>query len=792
MKRNRILFVMVAVLAMILTACATGVEPTATTVPPTVEPTDVEEVATEEVEATDEVEEVATEEGEVEATDELEVTEEEATEEVEATDAESLTTEEVELDETEEAEGTDVAMLTTEEVDMVETDEMEMTEEATEEMVMTDEMEMTEEATEEMVMTEEASAETVVDIAVANEDFSTLVELLQAAELVDVLADPDAEWTVFAPTNDAFEDVPQDVLDMLAEDTELLTRVLTYHVVEGTVTSDMLSDMMVPSMEMSAVGEDTMGSELDIQVADDGSVTVNGANVVTADIMASNGVIHVIDAVLLPPDVAAMLAGDEADMAETEEADMDMTEEMVMTEEADMAETEEMVETVDMSVTEDQEGEEEAAALTSTAVAVMTEEMVMTDEMEMTEEATEEMVMTDEMEMTEEMEATDEMVATDEAGAGGETIDLSGSITSVCLVTDLGRINDGSFNQSAYNGMVRAAEEFNLESDYIETEDQVDYAANIQTCLDTGAGAVITVGFLIADATLAAAEENPDVYFIGVDQFFTADAPDNLVGIQYREDQAGFLVGAMAALMTESGTIGGVYGEEIPPVIKFRHGYETGARYINPDIEILGVYVPSFLAPAEGAANAENMIGEGADVIFGAGGPTGSGAILRAAELGVMVIGVDQDEYFTTFGGGATPGAEFIITSAVKRVDQGVYDMLDALSEGNVGWPADNIYILEASNGGITFAPSNAAEVPEDVTAQVQELLDMLAAGELETGIDPVTGAYLDPESAPEEVDLTMEATESIEMTEEMEATEDMEMTEEADMEPTSEETPES
>jgi uncharacterized surface protein with fasciclin (FAS1) repeats len=173
----------------------------------------------------------------------------------------------------------------------------------------------------------QAQDQTIVDIAVENEDFSTLVTALQAAGLVDVLADPNAEWTVFAPTNAAFEALPEGTLEMLLADTELLTRILTYHVVEGTVTSDMLSDMMAPSMEMTAPGAPLMGSELEITVNDDGSVMVNNANVVMADIIASNGVIHVIDAVLLPPEIAQMMsdpmmATDEAGMMATDEASL--------------------------------------------------------------------------------------------------------------------------------------------------------------------------------------------------------------------------------------------------------------------------------------------------------------------------------------------------------------------------------------------------------------------------------------------------------------------------------------
>jgi basic membrane lipoprotein Med (substrate-binding protein (PBP1-ABC) superfamily) len=317
-----------------------------------------------------------------------------------------------------------------------------------------------------------------------------------------------------------------------------------------------------------------------------------------------------------------------------------------------------------------------------------------------------------------------------------------GGITSVCLVTDVGRVNDGTFNQYAYEGMMRAVEEFGLESTFIETQAQTDYATNINTCINDGYDAIVTVGFLIADATLAAAEANPDVYFIGVDQFFEAP-PENLVGIQYREDQAGFMAGALAALMSQSGTVAGVYGIDIPPVVKFRNGFEQGARYINPDINVLGTYIDSFTAPDRGASAAEQFIGEGADVIFGAGGPTGSGGIKRAAEEGVWVIGVDQDEYYTTFGSGSTPGAEYLISSAMKRVDLGVYNMIKALVEGE-GWAGGGLYILEIANDGIALAPPHDAPVPQEVLDRLEEIRAGLEDGSIETGVDPVTGELLD------------------------------------------------
>ena len=322
---------------------------------------------------------------------------------------------------------------------------------------------------------------------------------------------------------------------------------------------------------------------------------------------------------------------------------------------------------------------------------------------------------------------------------------------SVCLITDIGRVNDGTFNEFAYDGMIRAVEEFNLDSSFIETQFPTDYANNIAICLDEGFDIIITVGFALADATYEAAEDNPDVYFIGVDQDHTEREPlPNIAGLQFREDQAGFLAGAMAAMMTETGIVAGVYGDDIPPVVKFRNGFEQGARYIDPEIQTLGVYIPDFQAPAEGADAAERFIAEGADVIFGAGGPTGTGGIIFAAAEGVLVIGVDQDQYYTDFGEGDSPGAENLITSAIKRVDNGVYDLISFALTGE-GFPEDSNYVVDAAGDGIDFAPPNESDVPEDVTERMNKILDELRSGEIETGVDPLTGQLLGEDSAESE-----------------------------------------
>jgi len=639
------------------------------------------------------------------------------------------------------------------------TDEAVATDEATEEVAMEATEEVAMEATEEVAM--EATEEATVAETVVASDFTILTAALDAAGLTETLAG-EGPFTVFAPTDAAFE-AAFEALGVSAEDlladTDTLTSVLLYHVAEGAVLSSDLED----GQTITTLN----GADITVSVSDEG-VMLNGvANVVLADVTASNGVIHAIDAVLLPPEMMSTPMEATEEMASTEEATMEATEEAAM-----------------------ESATEVAMAATDMPMMEATEEMA-------TMEATEEMAMT---------EAT--MEATEEMAAGAM------SISTACMVTDSGGVTDGTFNQLAFDGMTRASEDFGFEATVIESNSAADFEPNINTCLAGDYDVILTIGFLLTDATLAAAEANPDVYFIGIDQFF-AEPPANLTGMQTREDQSGFLVGAMAALVSESGTIAGVYGIEIPPVVKFRNGFEQGALYINPDINLLGVYIDSFDAADRGADAAEQFIGEGADVIFGAGGPTGSGGITYAAGQGVKVIGVDQDEYVTTFGNGESPGAENIISSAVKRIDVGVYNLLAALAGSeDFEWTGGGLYILQASNDGVGFAPAHDADVPEEVTTQIEEIFEMLKSGELETNVDPGSGALLDtalvPAAAEEAVpteEATMEATEeaamesatevamaatdmpTMEATEEMammEATEEMAMTE-ATMEATEE-----
>lgn len=308
---------------------------------------------------------------------------------------------------------------------------------------------------------------------------------------------------------------------------------------------------------------------------------------------------------------------------------------------------------------------------------------------------------------------------------------------TVRLITDIGKVDDRTFNQFAYEGMQAAADCFGFDTSFIETASEADYATNIATSLEGSPDAIVTVGFLLATDTLAAAEANPDVNFIGVDQF-QPEFPDNYVGVQFREDEGGCLAGVAAGLLTESGVIGVVGGrEDVPPVVRYVNAYESCAKQANPDVQVLSTYNESFNDPAKGASDAQQFLGEGADVIFGAGGPTGSAGVVEATKAGAWGIGVDQDEYVSTFDNGSADGADRLATSAIKRVDLSVFDNIVDLLTGDF---AGGLFTLTAENGGITYGPPHDADVPQEVLDALEETRVALAEGTYEIGVDPITG----------------------------------------------------
>ncbi len=297
----------------------------------------------------------------------------------------------------------------------------------------------------------------------------------------------------------------------------------------------------------------------------------------------------------------------------------------------------------------------------------------------------------------------------------------------VGLVTDVGKVDDRTFNEFAYKGLIRAETDLQIETSFIETLQPTDYEKNIEQFVSEGYDAIVTVGFMLGDATKRMAEKHPQVKFIIVDFAYDPNIP-NVLGLLFAEDQAGFLAGALAGMMTKENVIGFVGGKEIPPVIRYREGYLAGAKYVNPECEVLTVHIDSFSDPARGKTAALSQMEEGADVIFGCGGPTGSGAIMGAAQEGAWVLGVDQDEYLTTFKEGKVPGSDKLIGSAMKRVDNAVYNGIKQVVEGTF---KGGIYVSNIDNEGIGLAPAHMADsaISADSKAKIKQIYDDLKAG---------------------------------------------------------------
>jgi basic membrane protein A len=307
----------------------------------------------------------------------------------------------------------------------------------------------------------------------------------------------------------------------------------------------------------------------------------------------------------------------------------------------------------------------------------------------------------------------------------------------VGLVTDVGKINDKSFNQSAWEGVQLAEKELGAKVQYIETTDAKDYAKNIGTFGDAGYDVIVTVGFALGEATAAAAATYPDVDFIGVDQF-QAETTDGVAGLNFPEDQAGFLVGALAAMMSESNKIGAVCGTDVvPPVWRFGEGYKAGAAYADgmnsTTTEVFVVYHSdvgfdkTFTDPEWGAQTAQSMMDQGADAIFGCGGITGNGAITAAAQAGAFAIGVDTDQYLTL-----PEAAPRMLSSAMKLITPGVLELIKSSQDGT--FVSGNVF------GDAGYAPFHDldGEVPADVKAAMEKLNADLLSGTVTTNVPPV------------------------------------------------------
>lgn len=293
--------------------------------------------------------------------------------------------------------------------------------------------------------------------------------------------------------------------------------------------------------------------------------------------------------------------------------------------------------------------------------------------------------------------------------ACGSKSDAKGETTKIGMVTDVGGINDQSFNQTAWEGLqALAKEDPSFEVNYLESKTDADYQTNINTFLDEDYDLIICVGYMLADATRDAATANPDKKFAIIDDNTNEDL-DNVACLMFAQEQASYLVGLVAGSVTESQTVGYVQGMVSDSMNLFGIGFITGVLESCPEAEVLQYNANSFADIAGGSAAAKDMITKGADVIYQAAGGTGIGVISTCDEEGIWAIGVDTDQ--------APLAPDHVLTSAMKRVDIASQDISKAVKDGSF---KGGTHLYDLSNGGVDLSPTRD-HIPAEVLAKVED-----------------------------------------------------------------------
>jgi len=276
----------------------------------------------------------------------------------------------------------------------------------------------------------------------------------------------------------------------------------------------------------------------------------------------------------------------------------------------------------------------------------------------------------------------------------------------VGLITDSPVLMDGGFNQMANSGLLRAESELGVEGTVYLSADYDAIVDNLEECRLDGNALCVTIGFGGADATYDAAVAHPATYYAAVD-ISLPGYPQNLQWIIFASEQPAYLAGVLAGKMTESDILGIIGGMEIPSVTAFIDGFIQGATCANPKITPLLIYTGSFTEPDLGTAAAESLLAQEADVIFAVAGLTGNGALLTTTQAGAWAIGVDTDQYLTVFEGGSVPGAEYMLTSAMKRVDNAVFQVISEVVSGNFTY---GTVTYDLAVNGVDIAPYHEAD----------------------------------------------------------------------------------
>ena len=305
------------------------------------------------------------------------------------------------------------------------------------------------------------------------------------------------------------------------------------------------------------------------------------------------------------------------------------------------------------------------------------------------------------------------------AGTGAATETSGGEPVTVGLVTDIGGLNDRGFNSLANQGLEDARAQLGVEGDVLESKSDADYIPNLSEFGQKGANLIVSVGFLMTDATAQAAKAFPDSNFAIVDSAFDPAIP-NAQGLLFKEQEAGCLVGVVGALTSKTGTITWVGGQKIPPVDRFIAGYEFCAKDANPDIKVSGSYSDDFVDQAKCKEIALDQISKGSDVVFQVAGGCGLGALDAAKQEGVWGIGVDADQSFL---------GPHILTSAVKRVNVAVFKTIQSVQDGSFTGGGVTTFGLAEDGVGLGTVSD---KVTQDVLDTAEEYKQKILNGEIQ------------------------------------------------------------
>ena len=305
-----------------------------------------------------------------------------------------------------------------------------------------------------------------------------------------------------------------------------------------------------------------------------------------------------------------------------------------------------------------------------------------------------------------------------------------------CIVSDEGGWDDKSFNESALEGLESAADELGVEFIAVESGSENDYEPNVQNLIDQGCDLIVTVGFLLGEATSSAAAANPDVNFAIIDEFI--DAP-NVKPIQFNTVEAAFLAGYTAASFSETGVVGTFGGIPIPPVTIFMDGFVEGVEYYNEvkgeSVQALGwdvagqtgAFTGGFAPGTEALTTAQGLIDQNADVLLPVGGPIyfSAAEAIRDSGRSIALLGVDKDIFISD-----PDFADLVLTSVLKNISNSVFDVVTGAATGNFD---SSPYVGTLENEGVGIASFHDFEGSVDpaLAAEIAELIAGIISGDI-------------------------------------------------------------